>query len=93
MRNGCQTRSLPCQCNIFVIQPTNKFGEKLRDQVERKLISSGKEEENGIEKNEEMMDEILDELREENLYFDSDEKYKKALKKQKKNKKKRVVEE
>ena len=93
MRNGCSTRSLPCQCKFFVIQPTNKFGEKLRDQVERKLVSSGKDEENVIEKNEELMDEILDELKEENLYFDSEEKYKKALKKQKKNKKKQVIEE
>lgn len=37
------------------------------------------------------MDEILDELKEENLYFDSEDKYKKAMKKQKKNKKKKVV--
>lgn len=34
------------------------------------------------------MDEILEELKEENLYFDSEKKYKKSLKK--KNKKKVV---
>lgn len=37
-----------------------------------------------------MMDEILEELKEENLYFDSEDKYKKSLKKQKKSKKKKV---
>lgn len=40
-----------------------------------------------------MMDEILEELKTENLYFDTEDKYKKALKKAKKNKKKKVVED
>lgn len=39
------------------------------------------------------MDEIMDELREEKLYFDSEEKFKKHQKKLKKGKKKAVVEE
>jgi hypothetical protein len=37
------------------------------------------------------MDEIMDELREEKLYFDSDEKFRKYQKKIKKQKKKEVV--
>ena len=51
----------------------------------------GKEEETEIEKNDEMMEEILDELKEEKLYFDSEVQFKKAQKKLKK-KKKQVVE-
>lgn len=39
------------------------------------------------------MEEILDELKQDNLYFDSEEQYKKVLKKKKKSKKTKVVEE
>lgn len=46
------------------------------------------------EKNEDLMDEIMGELKEEKLYFDSDEKFRKFQKKQlKKQKKSKVVEE
>lgn len=90
MRNGCQTRSLPCQCIYDLIQPTNRFGQKLKEQVERRLVR-GENEEEEPEKNEELMDEIMDELREEKLYFDSDEKFRKHQKKQLKKQKKAAV--
>lgn len=41
------------------MKPTNRFGEKLKEQVERKLATAGSEEEE-LEKNEELMDEIMD---------------------------------
>ena len=47
------------------------------------------------EKNEDLMEEIMGELKEEKLYFDSDEKFRKFQKKQlkKQKKKSKVVEE
>lgn len=42
MRNGSQVRSLLGQSNSLLIQPTNKFGEKLKEQVEKKLTNLGK---------------------------------------------------
>ena len=54
----------------------------------------GKDEEAEIQKNDEMMEEIMGELREEKLYFDSDADFNKAQKKlKKKAKKSKVVEE
>jgi hypothetical protein len=46
-----------------------------------------------LEKNEELMDDIVTELRNDNLYFDSEVQLKKALKKKKKAKKVVVEEE
>jgi polysaccharide deacetylase 2 family uncharacterized protein YibQ len=41
-----------------------------------------------VEKNEDLMDEIMEELKEEKIYFDSDEKFRKHQKKLKKASKK-----
>lgn len=88
---GLKTRLFLGQCTLLAIQPTNRFGEKLKEQVERKLTKVDNEDEEP-EKNEDLMDEIMDELKEEKLYFDSDEKFRKFQKKQlKKQKKKKVV--
>lgn len=48
--------------------------------MERKLTKVDNEDEEP-EKNEDLMDEIMDELKEEKLYFDSDEKFRKFQKK------------
>lgn len=62
----------------------------MREQVEKRLEKA--DDNDDIEKNEEVMDGILDELRNENIYFDSEVQLKKSLKKKKKSKKV-VVEE
>lgn len=90
MRNGFTSRQLLGQRIFSPIQPTNKFGEKLREQVERRLTRSANDEDE-VEQNEEIMDYIMDELRTEKLYFDSEEKFRKAQKKLSK-KSKKVVE-
>ena len=74
----------------FLVNPTNRFGEKLKEQVEKRLAKTDDDQE--AEKNEELMDDIVTELRDEKLYFDSEVQLKKALKKKKKTKKV-VVEE
>ena len=45
-----------------MIQPTNRFGDKLKEQVETRMkyLNEGGE----IEQNEEIMDDIMNELRE-----------------------------
>lgn len=73
------------------MKPTNQFGEKLKEQVERKLTKVDDDGEEP-EKNEELMEEIMDELRGEKMYFDSEAKFRKHEKKSKKTKKKAVVE-
>lgn len=87
MRNGLETRLLPCQCKNLPIQPTNRFGEALKEQVERRLTRVDNDEEEP-EKNEDLMDEIMGELKEEKLYFDSETKFMKHQKKLRKQKKK-----
>ena len=69
----------------FLVNPTNRFGEKLKEQVEKRLAKTDDDQE--AEKNEELMDDIVTELRDEKLYFDSEVQLKKALKKKKKTKK------
>jgi hypothetical protein len=55
MRNGFTSRQLLGQRIFSPIQPTNKFGEKLREQVERRLTRSANDEDE-VEQNEEIMD-------------------------------------
>lgn len=87
LANKC---AMAARLDNFLVNPTSKFGEKLKEQVERRLARSGEEEEEA-EKNEELMDEIMDELKEEKLYFDSEEKFRKYQKKLKKSEKKKQV--
>lgn len=87
LANKCAMAS---RLDNYLVNPTNKFGEKLREQVERRLTRSANDEDE-VEQNEEIMDEIMDELRTEKLYFDSEEKFRKAQKKLSK-KSKKVVE-
>lgn len=64
----------------------------MKEQVERRLTKVDNDEEEP-EKNEDLMDEIMDELKGEKLYFDSETKFRKHQKKLRKQKKKEVVEE
>lgn len=56
LANKCAMAS---RLDNYLVNPTNKFGEKLREQVERRLTRSANDEEE-IEQNEEIMDEIMD---------------------------------
>lgn len=66
LANKC---AMAARLDHFLINPTNRFGEKLKEQVERRLEKPDDQED--VEKNEDLMDEILTELKEENIYFDS----------------------
>lgn len=70
------------------MQPTDVFGEKLREQVERKLESLGHEETDEPDKNEDIMEEVMNELKNEQLYFDSETDYKQAARQSRKKAKK-----
>lgn len=75
---------------VFLIQPTNKFGEKLKDQVENRLkfLKEGVP----TESNDDVMNEVLEELKEEGLYADSKAKLKKILRLKKKKAKAAAME-
>lgn len=66
LANKC---AMAARLDHFLVNPTNRFGEKLKEQVEKRLTKADDTEE--LEKNEDLMDDILTELREENIYFDS----------------------
>lgn len=89
LANKCAMAS---RLDYFLVNPTNRFGEALKEQVERRLTKVDNDEEEP-EKNEDLMDEIMDELKGEKLYFDSETKFRKHQKKLRKQKKKEVVEE
>lgn len=89
LANKC---AMAARLDNFLVRPTNKFGEKMKEQVERRLTNMVDEEEQ-VQRNEDLMDEIMQELKEEKLYYDSQAKYKKAQKKAMKKKKKETVEE
>ena len=91
MKNkGRISRYLANKCAIaarldqFAELPTAKFGETLRDQMEERLkfLSAGTK----PRKNKEAMKEILDELKEEGLYYDTKKTEKKRDKKEKNKK-------
>ncbi|CAD8052834.1 unnamed protein product [Paramecium sonneborni] len=94
---GKISRNLANKCAIasrldhFLIQPTEKFGIKLKDQMEQRLkfLTAGGE----LNKNTDIMDEVLTELKGEGLYFESEKQLTKQQKKSKKSKSKKVVEE
>lgn len=55
LANKC---AMAARLDHFLVNPTNRFGEKLREQVEKRLEKADDNEE--LEKNEELMDGILD---------------------------------
>jgi nucleolar protein 56 len=54
----------------FLVVPTDRFGEKMRDQVEQRLkfLTAG----GPMDKNTDVMDEVLTELKSEGLYYESE---------------------
>jgi len=98
LANKCAIAS---RVDCFSVEPTNKFGEGLKDQMEERLkfLSSGTK----PRKNKDCMNEVLEELKKEGLFFgdkvkvakeggdagDEDEEPKKKDKKDKKDKKRK----
>lgn len=72
--------SLAARLDHFLVNPTNRFGEKMKSQVEARLkfLATGGE----TEKNLDVMEQVLNELKEENLYSEKPEKKLKKKKKQ-----------
>ncbi|EAS02123.1 nucleolar protein 5a (macronuclear) [Tetrahymena thermophila SB210] len=87
LANKC---SMAARLDYFLVNPTNRFGERMKTQVEDRLkfLTSGGE----SAKNIDAMQEVLEELKQENLYVESEEQLKKKSKKDKKKKKKASVE-
>merc|ERR1712150_236789 len=89
LANKC---AIAARLDQHLINPTNKFGGAMRKQVEDRLqaLANGTQ----TQKNQDVLNEVLNELREENLYVDSEIKKKKKKKdkktaKDKKDKKKK----
>jgi len=76
--------SLASRVDSYSFKPTNRFGERMKEQVEERLkfLETGEK----TTKNVDAMKEVLDELRAENLYFDNAEDVDKKKKKKKKAK-------
>lgn len=84
--------ALAARLDAYSLKPTSRFGEKMREQVEERLtfLETGEQ----SRKNVDLMKEVLDELKAENLYFENPEDMEAADKKKKKKKKAaKVVEE
>eukprot|EP01016_Furgasonia_blochmanni_P028349 TRINITY_DN297_c0_g1_i2.p2 TRINITY_DN297_c0_g1~~TRINITY_DN297_c0_g1_i2.p2 ORF type:complete len:301 (-),score=117.62 TRINITY_DN297_c0_g1_i2:356-1258(-) len=83
LANKCAIAS---RLDMFLNKPTTAFGAKMKDQVEERLnfLATGEP----TKKNVDIMKEVLDELKEENLYVSSTT----VLKKRKKDKKKKKIE-
>lgn len=88
LANKCAIAS---RVDCYSEAPTNKFGESLKDQMEERLkyLTAGTK----PRKNKEVMDEVIEQLKEEGLYFGENKKAAKAEdateKKEKKKDKKR----
>jgi len=78
--------ALAARLDAYSLKPTSRFGEKMKEQVEERLqfLETGEQ----SRKNVDLMKEVLDELKSENLYFDNVEDLQAAEKKKKKKSKK-----
>lgn len=76
--------SLASRLDCYSVLPTGRFGEKMKEQVEERLqfLETGAT----CQKNLDVMKEVLDELKSENLYFEDPS----QIAKKKKNKKKKT---
>lgn len=79
LANKC---ALAARLDQHLINPTNRFGLAMKQQVDERLNSLA----NGTktEKNQDIIEEVLNELKEENLYVETEVKKKKKIKKEKK---------
>jgi len=82
LANKC---AIAARLDQHLINPTSKFGEAMKQQVEDRLsaLASGTK----TQKNQDILNEVLDELKEDNLYVESEVKKTKKDKKAKKEKK------
>lgn len=83
--------ALAARLDCYSVNPTTRFGERMKDQVEERLtfLETGEQ----SRKNVDVMKEVLDELKAENLYFETSEDLAASKKKKsKKSKKQKVVE-
>jgi len=82
--------ALAARLDCYSVNPTTRFGERMKEQVEERLnfLETGEQ----SKKNVDVMKEVLDELKAENLYFESNEELAASKKKKKKSKKTKVVE-
>lgn len=66
----------------FLVNPTDKFGMRMKDQMEQRLkhLTGGGE----MEKNVDVMTEVLDELKGEGMYFENEKQLRKMKRKNKK---------
>jgi len=88
LANKC---ALAARLDSHLLKPTNKFGERMRDQVEQRLqqLNAGGE----VEKNQEILEAVVDELAADGLYVADEEAAPKKKSKKSKKSKKAVVEE
>jgi len=84
LANKCAIAS---RVDCFSEAPTNKFGESLKDQMEERLkyLTAGTK----PRKNKEVMDEVIQSLKEDGLYYGDNKKNGEATKAEKKKDKKR----
>jgi len=82
--------ALAARLDCYSVNPTTRFGERMKEQVEERLnfLETGEQ----SKKNVDVMKEVLDELKAENLYFETPEDLAASKKKKKKSKKAKVVE-
>lgn len=69
LANKC---SIAARLDYFLVNPTNKFGTKMKSQIEERLrfLAQGGTE---TTKNVDAMEEVLNELKNDNLYFETEE--------------------
>eukprot|EP00825_Cyclidium_porcatum_P047873 TRINITY_DN786_c0_g1_i3.p1 TRINITY_DN786_c0_g1~~TRINITY_DN786_c0_g1_i3.p1 ORF type:complete len:525 (+),score=126.29 TRINITY_DN786_c0_g1_i3:48-1622(+) len=83
LANKC---SIAARLDHFLIKPSSQFGEKMKNQIEErmKFLTSG----GATTKNIDAMEQVMQELKQENLYFETEEYVEKKKKKDKKKQKK-----
>ena len=69
LANKC---SIAARLDSFLVKPNNRFGEKLKEQVENRMRFVKGELKGEQETNEDVMGEVLKELRAEGVYYDSE---------------------
>lgn len=89
LANKC---SIAARLDSFLVNPVNRFGEKLKEQVENRLKFVKGDLKEDLDKNEDVMAEVLNELKGEGIYHNSIEQTVKKTKKTKKGKRKATVE-
>lgn len=88
LANKC---SIAARLDSFLVNPVNRFGEKLKTQVENRLKFVKGDLNEDLDKNEDVMAEVLNELKNEGVYYNSVDQAAKKGKKSKKGKRKATL--